>query len=445
MIRKLSKSQLNEVARYDLTNYQALIVDGSHLTNRGRNYKFLVTRGADVEIHTVAVKVRKTDGRTVAKEIVRASVDSPSMWVKDVVFKMIAGYVVDWSPEKCGYAHQWSYGGKWGKEDYTPKSMAWKIRGKTVNPEVLKEHPRFKYCAFSDDGVNDILDYLKSYVQHPRIEMLSKAGLGGLALRTGFVKLMETDKAFCSFIANNHVEIRAKRVGVAVVISAYRKGITIAEARTEAEYRRIMQRGGGLKGSGINPQKAVAYIGNQIETSEYSAYIGRCMKLGLDLSDTKNAFPKNFKQRNKELVDILRKMEIDENKELYAQRDAKLAKVFKKLSGVEFNGRTLAVRLPRCAEDFEIEGDTLSHCVNTGCYEEQMVSGESIIMFVRKREATDIPFVTVEYDTKSHSVSQCYGENNSTPPPEVCKWVYGALQKRVSSFIGHAGVRKVAV
>ena len=80
--------------------------------NRNRFYAYLVRRGSDVEVRTVAVKARRRHERPAVKEVARASVDDPWIHLIDVAHMGICGYVVDWSPEGVGRPRGWSYGGR---------------------------------------------------------------------------------------------------------------------------------------------------------------------------------------------------------------------------------------------------------------------------------------------------------------------------------------------
>ena len=74
--------------------------------------------------------------------------------------------------------------------------------------------------------------------------------------------------------------------------------------------------------------------------------------------------------------------------------------------------------LIRCAEspaELTHEGAALSHCV--GSYAKDVAEGRTTIFFIRKIEAPDVPFCTLEY--ARGRVVQNRGFENHDPPPEV--------------------------
>jgi len=69
------------------------------------------------------------------------------------------------------------------------------------------------------------------------------------------------------------------------------------------------------------------------------------------------------------------------------------------------------------------EGKALNHCVGRGHYESKMANGQSLIFFVRKANALDKPFVTLEYSLEKKQVLQCYASGNTKPADNVMNFV----------------------
>ena len=69
------------------------------------------------------------------------------------------------------------------------------------------------------------------------------------------------------------------------------------------------------------------------------------------------------------------------------------------------------------------EGNALTHCVGRMNYDQKMAREETLIFFVRKKDAPDVPFVTLEYSLSKKVILQCYGDHDSRPPKEVSSFV----------------------
>lgn len=440
-MKPLTASQKDEIADFDFEHYRRSgAAKPGEAPNRNRFYIYLTMDGDNVEVRHCAVKQRAT-GEPVVKEVIRASVDSTRMYAKDVAFGMMCGYVVDWSPEGVGRKRSWSYRGKWEREDYTHKNGKWKLHAPVVNPEILAETERFKWCAWTS-GCGHILDYLKHYVERPRIELLAKAGIGHLALLRGFMKTLEADKKLMSFVSRNLAEIHKKRYNATEILRAARHNITLEQSRTELETIARFN-GEGIPRT-VNKLRAYAYICKQgASVPRYSHYIELCVHYKLDLRDTKNAYPKDFEGRMRDLQDRYdaekrkedAKRRREEKKEEAARMiriDSAIAKVAATLAKIEKASGPFAVRLPRADADLHKEGKKLGHCV--WAYGNRVERGECIIVFVRMPDKPNLPFVTVDFNPADGKVKQCYGAKNQKPPQNVLDFVYGPLQKQLKKL-----------
>lgn len=430
-MKPLSAYALKQIDAHDYEAFRQY----PDLRNRTRFYKWLVRAGNDVQVRTVAVKSRK-DRTACIKEVVRGSVDDAKLYVKDVALVPMSGYVVDWHREKCGRRQQFDYQGHWGDFLFTYKvgfRMQWI---EPINTDLLKRVKRFKWCAYKPE-CGDILGYLKLYTKHPRIEMLSKLGLGRFAQLSGFVKQLDSDKSLMRFFSKHIEEIKAKYYTVDVIRMAHRRGITLGEAYTiKCEMR--MFHGIGLP-KDIDVSKAYAYVKAHDDNEfAYCNYIQDCMKMGMNLSDTKVAFPKRFKARAKivkEMVaEVRRREKIEEQKKM----DANIAAVSKKLAKLEAVAGPFKVVIPRREQDFRNEGKSLHHCIGNGCYVSGHAKGEHVIAFIRRARSLRVPFVTLQFSPESGKVNQCYGKNNSKPEKRVLDFIHGAFTKAAKRIVAKA-------
>lgn len=426
----LPSRALAEVRDYDFANHT--MKGGNNTT---RFYLYLLPAGEDMEIHTVACKADRR-GNVTAKEVVRASVDDPKMRLLDIGYHGMAGYVVDWSPQKLGRPRPWDYKGKWGLADYA-RHCLWKLHRPVVNPEALISHPRFRYCQWAPEH-GHILDYLKVYVKHPRIELLAKAGLGRLGNSVSLAAQLERDKGLARFIMEHRDEIRKMRYGIDAIRRAYRRGVSLLKASESIDNRRRLSRL-GLPAE-IDADKAMAYI-RRSPYSEvyYCEYVRYCRLLGLDLQDTKNAFPRNLRQRRQVVCDQVdemrrreREAEAKKRADFDRKRDSLIAAAAAKWANCVRSHNPYRIVFPRKTDDFVREGRRLQNCLGDGHYAAKMARGDTVVAFVRQARRPSAAFVAVEYSPDQKRVLQCYGAKNAKPSPAVAAFVDRVFGEAVS-------------
>lgn len=425
--RPLSANALKQIDRHDYQVFRNPAYLNKNLT---RFYKWLVRDGNDVEVRTVAVKSLK-DGTVCIKEVVRGSVDSSIMFAIDIASVPMNGYVVDWSREKLGRKHYWDYCGQWGDYDFSYKAafrMPWVA---PINASLLKTMKRFKWCAYTRE-CGCVLSYLKLYAKHPRVELLVKAGLYRFAVKPSFVKQLEGNKAFMRFFSQHLDEITDKDYTIDVIRMAFKRGIPLADAHgIKMRSWFFVQRDVTLP-AGISSERAYQYVhedGKKNNLWNYQNYLRDCARLGLDFTDTKVAFPKNLKRREKIVREMVEEIERRQKVEEQKKMDTAVATMAQKLVRLEACKGPFKVVIPKCEQDFRDEGKKLNHCIGYGCYVSGFANGEMVIAFIRKPKAVKVPFVTLEFSPSTGKVTQCYGKKNSKPEKRVLDFVHGAFTK----------------
>ena len=402
--------------------------------NRTRFYNVLVESGTDIEIHTVACRWVALGGRIAIKEVFKSSVDGDKIHVKDLVHAGMQGYQVDWSSETNGKRYFYQDRGKWANEPYQPASSLWKIDCPVVNPQVLQASPRFKYCAWEGSGMR-ILDYLKTYVLHPRVEFLTKAGVSRFSTKPAFVKKLENEKNFMSFFSSNLAEIKKKHYGADVIRMGFSRKISLSDAEHRISASRKFR--GYSKPNEVDAIAATAYMQKHGLHSEYDycKYLNNCKRLGLDLHDTKNAFPKKHKQRFNAIKDDIRALETRENAEKAKKMAEDLLAVSAKFAKLEKLRGSFCVVIPKTESEFAYEEKHLHNCLFKSHYAHKMSRGDSIVMFVRLSGSPTVPFVAVEYSPETKSIMQCYADKNSKPPENVLEFVNSRLLKAANKVL----------
>jgi len=153
--------------------------------------------------------------------------------------------------------------------------------------------------------------------------------------------------------------------------------------------------------------------------SHYLDYIRMRMEAGYDLNDDVILFPKDLKRRHDELVEQARLAAEKEKRQQLAIQWAKIEQKYPKLYKKFFyaNGDFL-IRPAKNALEIADEGRELHHCVGTGShYYEKHCKGESFILFLRRAEAPEIPFATIEIS--GNRILQWYEAYDEKPDEEI--------------------------
>lgn len=146
---------------------------------------------------------------------------------------------------------------------------------------------------------------------------------------------------------------------------------------------------------------------------DYFDYMRSCESLHYDMDSDIVLYPQNFKKAHDEAAANV--------------KSRKLAEECRKIAGLlpnmhkkyDFSSDTLLIKAPDSGRDIIHEGQVLHHCV--GSYVPQVADGSTVILFIRRTDAPDKPYVTVE--VKNDKVVQVRGFGNNTPEPDVARFV----------------------
>ena len=119
----------------------------------------------------------------------------------------------------------------------------------------------------------------------------------------------------------------------------------------------------------------------------------------------------------KDIVEAHDRMVARKQEKESAELQVKFDKRFKELEPLSFVDETLGLLIRPCKSQLEMiaEGKALHHCV--GGYARTHAAGGTSILFVRKIDAPDIPYYTLEYS--GGRVVQNRGNKNCSKTPEV--------------------------
>lgn len=182
----------------------------------------------------------------------------------------------------------------------------------------------------------------------------------------------------------------------------------------------------GLVNTHCTLNKFLNWLEKQMELSghgsinicrDWKDYVSWLAKLGYDTTDLYYFLPPDFRKAHDRIheeymhhLDKIRKKERAELDKLIRENMNKLTG-----SGFEMETKKFLIKLPANGSEIRKEGSTLHHCV--GSYVDKVAKGQTIILFVRKKENPDTPFYTMEW--KNNHVEQCRGERNCKMTQEV--------------------------
>lgn len=168
------------------------------------------------------------------------------------------------------------------------------------------------------------------------------------------------------------------------------------------------------------PHKIMRYISHVVENSDYVCSIGEvfsdwydyiefCRELRYNLKNSFVLFPKDLEKAHDDAegrVQLKKDREADEMiKQLYP--------LYQRQFSWEYGEYVMVV--PRGAEDIIREGQDNHNCVGHNGYIQEMAEKNTVILFLRNKEAPNKSFFTVEY--RSGKVVQCRPFGNGVGLP----------------------------
>ena len=146
----------------------------------------------------------------------------------------------------------------------------------------------------------------------------------------------------------------------------------------------------------------------------YLDYIDMADNLGIDLSRKGVRYPLKLKTTHDELAKRFNEVK----EKIEAENMARATASLRRIIGTHHKNGLMIV-LPERVEDFIREGQSLSHCVGNGTYFKKHLQGREIILFIRKEDAPDTPYVTMQVDLSRMYIEQIYGYADKAPDIRV--------------------------
>ena len=140
-------------------------------------------------------------------------------------------------------------------------------------------------------------------------------------------------------------------------------------------------------------------------------YRNMCSIAGVEADE----YPSELRKRHDDMVKFMREQKDAGRNELLASFGERVDAVVNKkkeeeTAGSEDETDKYIVVIPKSMKDFQEEANMQNNCV--GHYYHNVLRGESVVFFVRKKESPDESFITAEYNRRLGYVSQFFYKNN---------------------------------
>ncbi len=164
----------------------------------------------------------------------------------------------------------------------------------------------------------------------------------------------------------------------------------------------------------------------------WTDYLRMAESEGMDITDDIVLFPKDLKMRHDQLVELAERRNDEKRMEGYADLDCRIRERLPEASKYYWeNERYMIVPAAKCRELME-EGRTLHHCVGRDDhYMKKMAEGRSWILFLRKKEAPDRPYYTIEVDMQRDEIIQWYSAFDRRPDAVEIKKVLNTFRRNI--------------
>lgn len=320
------------------------------------------------------------------------------------------------------------------------------MRGTIFQYSALQEYVKHVYKT-------DPREYLKRYIEIPQLEMAVKMGLIEIAtylikygngiiadrnakrpdeflgIRREKVKRLVREKGNVSLLKALQMEKQyGQRWNNKQIDDLIETGLDAPQLETAMEYmslqkllNRIKKYAGCAYGTGCS--SVIARIRHTATT--YTDYLAMRVNLGYDLNNTVYQQPRNLSIAHEQMVIESTKEKMDKHLAEVAEKYPNIRRQYRKLRRkYYYKDDTYVIRPARSAEEIVMEGRLLHHCVGGAGYLNKHNKGETYILMLRYETTPDVPYITVEVDSKEARIIQWYGERDCKPnAKEIQQWL----------------------
>lgn len=188
---------------------------------------------------------------------------------------------------------------------------------------------------------------------------------------------------------------------------------------------------------------AAADMGIRETATIYMDYLEMKRTLGYDMKNEIHLRPEDIRQAHRDVVEESRGKEDREQENRMMLKYRKIAERFSVLDRkYHYEDDRYIIRPAKDAAEIMAEGRTLHHCVGHEGqgYMANHDRGSSFILLLRKKEAPEMPYITLEI--RGTEVRQWYGAYDKKPDQkENSKWISMYVMRLKASAGGEAGTQ----
>ncbi|AMC94234.1 hypothetical protein AOC36_09635 [Erysipelothrix larvae] len=274
----------------------------------------------------------------------------------------------------------------------------------------------------TDHYPDTLFYYLHKYDKIPILEVLVKKGLNHLLDET---KIMRWSKStlpeilgisrqdFCFLEAGVSLQFLRKNIDF-----IKQKKLSCEETKLFEEFHNGKYKYLSEHITVLNKKTLSYIVANDYEVSIYNDYLRFAKKLGYELYRNRVLYPPDLHRAHDDAYKNLNEVELEKYAEGF-----KIHFEMNKAHILERDG--LLIRPAQ--EPFELinESKFLKHCVKS--YVDKVADGTAEILFVRKKDTPNEPYITVEVMGKR--ITQARGKNNCPAPKEVQEFLVNWSKK----------------
>ena len=375
------------------------------------------------------------------------------------------------------WERRWNYNGRWSEGKYsmdeqsTPHLVNYQDGNWMMHPNTKKLLSKTFLGPSEFRNIHwpsQLIKELMLHAKYPAAEYVVKAGLGEYIDNTieswsrTYIRPNGKAKTSPGFLRLSAQDVDKLRKWDQLTIEgiAYYKKLKKYRQKPQLEDLQLLKKWidiGYLYSGRINgdPVKTARYFEKQNAKGKYS-YSDQLVNLYVDYERMLNAlgypadddyyrYPKDLREAHDKAVDEYnehlkreaKRLKREAKRQLAAARQKKLEEerafiegMLPKLQKYNMQDDKYLIRALESVEDFKREGINNHNCVGT--YADRAMKGKAKIFVLRKVDAPEISFVTIELALDEKSIKQCYETGNRIPDEEVIAWVDHWLKKVVN-------------
>lgn len=300
------------------------------------------------------------------------------------------------------------------------------------------------FCELNENGKNpvDILGISKSYIKilielngtYGVLRLLKQCDADGV-----YPKIDEIRQYYERFGGNDElIGLLNKHMSIDKFVRYIDKQREMRPRQPEAE------------GCHVGAMSGYRYTKEELERQEYENlakdwldYISWSATLKYDMQDLYVLLPPDFYKAHDRIMEEYQAYKEKREQEQRLEIEQKIKVVLelaREMPAIRMQAKGLMIVVPKDSKEIEAEGRALHHCVGT--YVDKVARGETMILFVRRKEKPEEPYYTLEY--QAGRVVQCRGKNNRSASQEVDAFVK-AFEKKMSSSEDEEGTIKIRI